>query len=125
MLARAIESELMRGDLEARVWKLGGLNFVPAIHQNVKHPAAFLADEMLMPFYQRVEMLRPADHQYLQFFIGHKFLQVSVNGSEAYVRKSFPYSGVYLVGGRMRAIILDRLPDDFELFGISWFLFQS
>lgn len=98
MLAGAVESELMRGDLEAGVWEFSRSNFIPGVHQNVKHPAAFLADKMLMPLYQGIEMLRPADHQYLEFLIGNKLLQVSVDGSEAYVRKSFPYSGVDLVG---------------------------
>ena len=97
-LAGAVESELMRGDLEAGVWEFSRSNLIPGVHQNVKHPAAFLADKMLMPLYQGIEMLRAADHQYLEFLVGNKLLQVPVDGAEAYVRKSFPYSGVDLVG---------------------------
>lgn len=114
----------MRSHLEACVWKFSGLDFISGIHQNVKDAAAFLADKMLMARHERIEMLRPADHQYLQFFIYNKFLQVAVDGSEAYARKSFPYPGVDLVGGWMGGVILDGVPDYFQLLGISWFLFQ-
>ena len=65
MLASPIESELMRGDLKAGVRKFSRPDFIPSIDQNIKHPAAFLTDEMLMALYQRIEVLRPPDHQHL------------------------------------------------------------
>ena len=124
MLASAVERELMRRHLEARVWKLCRFDLIACIDQHIKNPAAFLANEMLVPFHQGIEMLRATNHQYLQSFIGDKFLQVAVNGSEAHVGKPFPYPGVDLVGGWMRTVVLDRVPDDFELFGVSCFLFE-
>jgi len=109
----------MRGDLEACVWKFGRLNFISRVDQNIKHAAAFLTDKMLMAGHEWIEMLRPAQHQYLKFFVGNKFLQVAVDGSEAYVWKAIAYSRVNPVRRRMGGIILDGLPDNFELFRVS------
>jgi hypothetical protein len=119
MLAGTVESELMGSDLEACVWKFSWLDFISRGHQNIKHAAAFLADKMLMACHEGIEMLRPAQHQYLKFFVCNEFLQVSVDGPEAYVWKAFAYPRVNLIGRRMGAIILDGLPDYFELFRIS------
>ena len=109
----------MRGDLEACVWKFSRLNFIPGINQNVKHAAAFLTDEMLMAGHKWIETLRPAQHQYLKFLVENKLLQVAIDGSEAYVWKAIAYSRVNPVRRRMGGIILDGLPDNFELFRVS------
>jgi hypothetical protein len=78
---------------------------------------------MLMAGHEWIEMLRPAQHQYLKFFVGNKFLQVAVDGSEAYVWKAIAYSRVNLVGRRMGGIVLDGVPYHFKLFRISRLFF--
>ena len=61
---------MMRGDREAFVRQLGWLDFTLAIDQHVEDLIAPLTDKMLMPFDQRIEMLRAADHQDLQLVVG-------------------------------------------------------
>src|SRR5687767_6031386 len=83
--------------------------------------AAF-ADEMLVPLHQRIEMLRTPAHQHLKSLIGDQFLQITIDCAETYVRQLFTHPFVNLIGGRMRLIVPDNIPDNFELFGFSWLL---
>ena len=70
MLAGAIESGLMGGDLESSVRQSSRRNIVLGVDQNIEYPAALFTDEMLMPLDERIEMLRASKHQHLEFFIG-------------------------------------------------------
>ena len=64
-------------------------------------------------------MLRATPHQDLKFFVGYQFLQVPVNRPKADRRQFLAHLIIDLIGGRMRLILLDGLPDDAQLFGIS------
>ena len=70
MLAGAIESGLMGGDLESSVRQSSRRNIVLGVDQNIEYPAALFTDEMLMALGERIEMLRAAKHQHLEFFVG-------------------------------------------------------
>ena len=82
VLADTVKGRVVRGDGEARFGKLCQPDLWLVFDQHVEDSIADFADEMLMALYQRIEMLRPAEHQHLQFFIGHQFLQIAVNGAE-------------------------------------------
>ena len=121
MPAGAIESGLMGSDLESAV-RSSRRNIVLRVHQNIEHPATLFTDEMLMALNQRIEMLRASQHQHLEFLVRHQFLQITINRPEAYVGQTFAYFIVNLIGGRVGIIVLNRLPDNLQLFRISWFL---
>lgn len=70
MLAGAIESGLMGGDLESSVRQSSRRNIVFGIDQNIEYPAALFTDEMLMALDERIEMLRASEHQHLELFVG-------------------------------------------------------
>lgn len=70
MLAGAIESGLMGGDLESSVRQSSRRNIVLGVDQNIKYPAALFTDEMLMALDERIEMLRASEHQHLELFVG-------------------------------------------------------
>lgn len=119
MLAGAVESELMRSDLEPFVRQLDRFDLSLIIDQDIVYAIALLADKMLVPFDQRVEVLRPTPHQDLQLFIGDEFLQVPINRAKTDARQFFPHAIVYLIRGRMGFIVLDCLPNDLQLSGIA------
>ena len=119
VLADTVESELVRGHSEAFVMEFGRRDLSLVIDHHVEDPIAALADEMLVASNQRIEMLRPAEHQHLQFIIGHQFLQIAVNGAETDTGQFFPHPIVDLIGGGMRRVVFDNVPDQFELLGIS------
>ena len=100
-------------------------DLVFGVDQNIEHPAALFTDEMLMALDERIETLRPPQHQYLKLFVSNQLLQVSVNGSEADVGQTLSHSLIDLVGGRMGTIAFDGVPDDFQLFCVSGFLIDS
>ncbi len=70
MLASAIEGKLVRGYFESLVRQFDGLNLSLVIDQHVVNTITALADKMLVPFDQRIEMLRTPAHQYLKLLIG-------------------------------------------------------
>ena len=121
MLASAIEGKLVRGYFESLVRQFDGLNLSLVIDQHVVNTITALADKMLVPFDQRIEMLRTPAHQYLKLLIGDQFLQIAVNRSKTNIRQFFAYPIVNLIRGRMRFIVLDGVPDDFKLPGGSCF----
>lgn len=57
MLASAVEGKLMRGHFETLVRQLCGLDLSLVIDQHVVNAIADLADKMLVPFDQWIEML--------------------------------------------------------------------
>ena len=67
-------------------------------------------------------MLRAPEQQYLEPLVGDQFLQVSVDGAEAHLGQPFARFVVNPIGSRVGAIVLNRLPDDFQLLCISGFL---
>lgn len=73
----------MRGDLKPLVWQFDGSYLFLVIDQHIINAIAVFANEMLMPFDQRIEMLRTTPHQYLQLLVGNEFLQIPINCSEA------------------------------------------
>jgi hypothetical protein len=119
VLADTVESELMRGHSEAFVGEFGRRDLSLVIDHHVEDPIAALANEMLVASNQRIEMLRSAEHQHLQFLIGHEFLQIAVDGAETDAGQFFPHSIVDLIGGGMRRVVFDSVPNQFELLGIS------
>jgi hypothetical protein len=119
MLADTVECELMRGHSEAFVRELGRRDLSLTIDHHVENPIAVLTDEMLVARNQRIEMLRSAEDQHLQFIIGHEFLQIAVNGAETDAGQLLPHPIVDLIGGGMRRVVFDSAPDQFELLGIS------
>jgi len=118
-LADTVESELVRGYSEAFVGKFGRRELSLVIDLHVEDPIAALADEMLVAPNQWIEMLRSPEHQHLEFIIGHQFLQIAVNGAETDARRLFPHPIVDLIGGGMRGVVFDGVPDQLELLGIS------
>jgi len=118
-LADTVESELVRGHSEAFVGEFRRRDLSLMIDHHIENPIAVLTDEMLVAPNQRIEMLRPAEHQHLQFIIGHEFLQIAVNGAETDAGQLLPHSIVDLIGGGMRRVIFNSMPDQFELLGIS------
>ena len=122
MLAGAIEIGLMGGDFESSVRQSSRRNIVLGLDQNIKYPAALFTDEMLMALDERIEMLRAAQHQYLELFVGDQLLQVTINRTEAHVRQTFAHLIVNLIRSRVGLIVLNRLPDNLQLFRVSWLL---
>jgi len=70
MLAGTVESGLMGRNLESSVRQSSRRDIVLGVDQNIEHPAALFADEMLMALDERIEMLRAAKHQHLELFVG-------------------------------------------------------
>jgi hypothetical protein len=112
----------MGGDLESPVRKSSRLDLVLRVDQNVVYLPALFADKMLVALDQGVEMLHPPQHQHLELFVRNQFLQVTIDGSEAHVRQTLADFVVNLIRRRMRTVVLDRFPNNFQLFGVSWFL---
>jgi hypothetical protein len=121
MFAGAVEGGLMGGDLESPVRQSSRLDLVLRVDQNIVYLPALFADKMLVGLDQRVEMLRAPQHQDLELFVRDQFLQVPINRSEAHIRQTLAYFIVNLIRRRMRAVVLDRFPNNFQLFGVSWF----
>ena len=119
MLAGTIESKLVGGHFEPSVGKLYRLNFVLLFDQNIVYAIAPLADEVLMSVRQRIETLQSPLGQHLEFFVNNELLQISINGSETDVGNFLPNFFIYLVGRGMGTIVLNSVPDNFELLGIS------
>ena len=120
MLTGTIESGLMRSDLEPRVRQSSRRNIVLLVDQNIEHPAALFTDEMLMALDERIEMLRPSEHQHLELFVGDQFLHIAINGAKADIGQSFTHLIVNLIGSRVGIVAFDRLPDNSQLLRISW-----
>jgi len=118
MLAGTIESGLMGRNLESSVRQSSRRDIVLRVDQNIEYPAALFTDEMLMALDERIEMLRASEHQHLELFVGDQFLQVTM----AYVGQTFAHLIINLIGSRVGTIVLDRLPDNLQLFRISWLL---
>jgi len=111
----------MRRDLKPSVREPRRLNLVLRVDQNIVYLAALFADKMLVAFDQRVEVLRAPQHQHLQLFVRDQLLQVAINGSKAHVGQTRADFVVNLIRRRMRVVVLDRFPNNFQLFGVSWF----
>ena len=62
--------------------QLGRFDLSLLIDHHVEYAIAALANEMLVALQQRIEMLRPVEHQHLQLVIGNQFLQIAINGAE-------------------------------------------
>jgi len=73
----------MGGYLESFVRQFDGSYLFLIIDQHVVNAIAAFTNEMLMPFDQRIEMLRTATHQYLQLSIENEFLQIPIDCAEA------------------------------------------
>lgn len=119
MLAGTVEGKLMRRHLEAFVGQFGGFDLFLTVEQNVVNAIAAFADEMLMPFHKRIEVLRASAHQDLKSLVDDQFLQVAINRPKADARQFLADLFVNLVRRRMRFIILDGLPDNLKLFSSS------
>jgi hypothetical protein len=109
-------------DFESPVRKSSRLDLVLRIDQNVIYLAALFTDKMLVALDQRIEMLRAPEHQHLELFVCNQFLQVAIDCSEANVGQALADFIVNLIRRRMRAVVLDRFPNNFQLFGVSWLL---
>jgi hypothetical protein len=121
MFAGAVEGGLMGGDLESPVRQSSRLDLVLRVDQNIVYLPALFADKMLVGLDQRVEMLRPPQHQHLELFVRDQFLQVPIDRSEAHIRQTLAYFIVSLIRRRTRTVVLDRFPNNFQLFGVSVF----
>jgi hypothetical protein len=56
--AGTVKDELMRGDFKHLVWQFDGPYLFLVIDQHIINAIAVFANEMLMSFDQRIEMLR-------------------------------------------------------------------
>jgi hypothetical protein len=119
VLAGTIESKVVGGHFEPGVGKLYRFNFILLFDQNIVYAIAPLADEVLMSVRERIETLQSALGQHLEFFVNNELLQISINGSETDVGNFLSNFFIYLVGRGMRIIVLNSVPDNFELLGIS------
>jgi hypothetical protein len=119
VLAGTIESKVVGGHFEPGVGKLYRFNFILLFDQNIVYAIAPLADEVLMSVRKRIETLQSALGQHLEFFVNNELLQISINGSETDVGNFLPNFFIYLVGRGMGIIVLNSVPDNFELLGIS------
>jgi hypothetical protein len=119
MLASAIKRQLMGGNFESFVRQFGGLELVFRIDDPIEYAVTSLADEMLVPPDQRIEMLRAPEDENPQFFICNQFLQIAVNRAETDVGELLAHLVVDLVRGRVRLVALNRIPDNFELSCVS------
>ena len=117
--ADAEERELMRSHFESRVRQLGWFYLFLLIDHDIEYSVAAFANKMLMARDQRIEMLRPAEHQDLQLIVGNQLLQIAVYGAETDVGQFFSHPMVHLIGRGMRRIVLDGMPNQLELPGIS------
>lgn len=110
---------------ETLMGQFDGLDVALLINQHVINSITRFADKVLMPFDQGIEMLRTTAHQDLELLVGNQLLQVPINGSETYAGQLFSHPIINLIGGRMRLIVLDGIPNDGKLFGcpglFSWF----
>src|SRR5580765_3108795 len=122
MFTCTVESGLMGGDLESPVRQSSRRNIILRVDQNIEHPAALFTNEMLMALDERIEMLRAAQHQHLEFFVCDQLLQVTINRTKAHVRQTFAHLIVNLIRSRVGLIVLNRLPDNLQLFRVSWLL---
>ena len=109
-------------DFESPMRKSSRLDLVLRINQDIIYLAALFADKMLVAFDQGVKMLRSPQHQHLELFVCNQFLQVAINRPETNVGQALADFIVNLIRRRMRAVVLDRFPNNFQLFGVSWLL---
>ena len=79
---------------------------------------------MLVRPHERIEVLCASENQHLQFAITDKLLQITVDGCQADVWQLATDFEKNLIRGGMTSLILDGLPNHFQLFGISLLLFQ-
>lgn len=79
---------------------------------------------MLVRLHERIEVLCAPESQHLQFAFTDKFLQITVDGCQADVWQLAADFEKNLIRSGMRSLILDGLPNHFQLFGISLVLFQ-
>ncbi len=114
----------MRSNSESCVGKSSWPNLVVRVDQNIEYPAALFTDEMLVALDERIEMLRAPQHQHLELFVSDQFLQIAINGSKAHVGQTFAHFIVNLVRSRMGIIAFNRVPDNLQLFCISWLLIR-
>jgi hypothetical protein len=112
MLAGSVKGELVRGYFKSLVWKFYRLDLPLVIDQDVVHAIAQLADKVLVPLDQRIEVLRTAAHEHLELFVGDQFLQVTINCPKANTRQFLSHSIINLVRRRMRFVVLNRIPND-------------
>ena len=118
MLARAIKSGLVRGDLESPVRQSSRFDLVFGVDQNIKNLATLFANEMLMAFDQRIEMLRASQHQHLELFVSDQFLEIAINRAQAHVGQTLAHLIINLIRSWVRFVVLDRLPDNLKLFRV-------
>jgi len=119
MFADTVESELVRGDFESVVGEFYGFNFTLLFDEDIVYAIALFTDEMLMPFNERVEMSQASEYQHLELFVNDEFLQISIDGSQANIGKLLSDPLIHLIRGGMGAVVLNSIPDNFQLFGLS------
>jgi hypothetical protein len=86
---------------------------------------AILADKVLMFGNKRIEMLRAADSDHLKPALPDKLLQISVYGAEADIGESASNLQENLIRRRMRCLVLHRIPNKFQLLGLSLLPFHG
>ena len=109
----------MRGYFKTLVRQFDRLDLSLIVDQHIIDAIAPLANKMLVPLDQRIEVLRTPAHQDLKLFIGHQFLQVAINRPEADVRHFLPHPIVNLIRRRMRFVVSHGIPNDLQLPGIA------
>jgi len=119
MFADTVESELVRGNFESVVGEFYGFNFTLLFDEDIVYAIALFTDEMLMPFNERVEMLQASEYQHLELFVNDEFLQISIDGSQANIGKLLSDPVINLIRRGMGAVVLNGIPDNFQLFGLS------
>lgn len=119
VFAQAVKSELVRGYFETFVRQLGRFDLFVTVDQHIENAVATLADEVLMTLNQRIEMLRPAEHQHLQPVVGNQLLQIAIYGAQTDARGFLAHPIVNLIGCWVSLIVLNGKPNQLELLGIS------
>jgi len=79
---------------------------------------------MLVRPHERIEVLCAPESQHLQFAFTDELLQITVDGCQADVWQLATDFEKNLIRCGMTSLILDGLPNHFQLFGISLLLFQ-
>jgi len=116
---QARKSELVRGNFESVVGEFYGFNFTLLFDEDIVYAIALFTDKMLMPFNERVEMLQASEYQHLELFVNDEFLQISIDGSQANIGKLLSDPVINLIRRGMGAVVLNSIPDNFQLFGLS------
>lgn len=109
----------MGGDREAFVRERDREYLLFPIDEKVVDLSALLTDEMFVPFHHRVKVLGASQGEYLEFFLNHQFLEITVDRPQADVWNDNPHLFKNLIRRGVGGFVFNRFPDHVELPGMS------